>query len=109
MPMATFFFESITAAQALGFTAGSDSLVVANPTSNGAMMTAAFSAASSATPATVTLTDLATGRSIAFRATAGVEGGALGGPVTFADRSSLLVGASGPDNLSGTARGDGLF
>src|SRR4051812_34536562 len=64
--MATYFFETITAAQALGYVAATDTLVFSNPTSSGAKMTVLYNAATATSAATVTLIDNTTGRAVVF-------------------------------------------
>lgn len=100
--MATYAFESITAVQALGFMAASDSLAFSNPAASGNRTSVVYSPATTTPAPTVTLTDLTTGRAVVFGAT-------VGGQVSFADGSNVFVGNAGAETFSGTAQGDGLF
>lgn len=103
--MSTYSFASITDAQALGFSAASDSLVFENPASRGNHVSVSYNPGASTAAGTVTLTDPASGRAVVFGAALG------GGPsaITFADGSILIVGGTGADSESGGAQGDGLF
>src|SRR5471032_1248695 len=110
--MTTYFFESITAAQALAFTSA-DTLVFSNPTSSGAKMTVLYTVIP-ATPLTVasetvTLTDPTDGHTVVFGP--GIQGaGEAGHVVIFPDGSNLIVGNDGPaDTALGTAFNDGMF
>ena len=105
--MATYSFETITEAQAAGFTA-SDILLFANPADSARITTVLFVPS---VPATVTLVSGATGRAVTFNnAIVGVR------PV-FQDASILLIGAAGVDNFDAGAAtggsdgntGDGLY
>ena len=102
--MATYFFETITAAQALGYTAATDTLVFGNPTSSGAKTTVTFNAATATSAATETVTDLVTGRSVVFGVGFAGEGdNALTGTIVFPDGSNLYVGVAGASNDNPTA------
>jgi Ca2+-binding RTX toxin-like protein len=107
--MATYFFETITAAQALGFNAfaATDTLVFTNPTSSGHLTTVLYNAATATSAATVTVIDNADGRSVTFNNN--IQG--LGGATSvFPDGSTMFIGKVGiADNFTGTAGGDGLF
>src|ERR1700735_666420 len=109
--MATFIFETITAAQALAFDAATgDNLVFSNGASHGSAMTISYVAATALTPAEVVVTDTIDGHSVTFGA--GVEG--LGDPglgaAIFSDGSTLVVGSNtAGDNATGTALGDAMF
>jgi len=112
--MATYAFESITAGQALSFSATSDTLSFGNAASTGARTSVVYGPASTTSAATVSITDLTTGRTIVFGTTAdggGIlgEGGRPGEQGLYADGSSLFVGTAGADNVTGTASGDGFF
>ena len=112
--MATYFFETITAAQALGFTAASDTLVFGNPTSSGAKTSVTFNAATATQGATETVTDLVTGRSVVFGTGFAGEGdtATLTGTVVFQDGSNLYVGTTTTLDDTPTAStnfGDALF
>ncbi|WP_394764127.1 hypothetical protein, partial [Phenylobacterium sp.] len=116
--MSTYTFESITAAQALSFNSTGDSLIFNNATSSAAKMSVAYNAATALTPATVTVTDLVSGKIVVFGA--GVYD--LGNPAHLAlaaptfeiipDGSTLYVGSLGADSPTagaGSAAADGLF
>ena len=64
--MSTYFFETITAAQALGYTATTDALIFSNSTSSGNKTSVVFTAATFTVPASITVTDLVTGRAVVF-------------------------------------------
>ena len=59
--MATYNFETITADQALAYTASSDALIFSNPTSSASKVSVVFTAATFTTPASTSVTDLVTG------------------------------------------------
>src|ERR1041385_4296016 len=91
--MATFFFETITASQALGFVAPTDTLVFSNATSSAAKTSVVFNPATATSAATITITDLVTGRSVVFGAVIAGEGDlATTGAVVFPDGSNLFIG-----------------
>src|SRR6476659_1993923 len=64
--MATYFFETITPAQALSFTALTDTLVFSNPTSSGNKVSVLYTPGGPVTVPSETVTDLVTGRSVVF-------------------------------------------
>ena len=101
--MAAYAFESITAGQALSFSASNDTLSFGNAGSTGARTSVVYSPASTTSAATVNITDLTTGRTVVFGATV------AGGQGLFADGSNLIVGTAGADNATGSALGDGFF
>ncbi|MGZ3402080.1 MAG: calcium-binding protein, partial [Phenylobacterium sp.] len=111
--MATFFFETITAAQALGFTAATDTLVFSNPTSSGSKMTVLYNAATATSAATITLIDNADGHAVTFGSGLAGEGDpATTGAIVFPDGSNLFVGTAAADAPSAgtpTLFADGLF
>jgi Ca2+-binding RTX toxin-like protein len=112
--MAAYFFETITAGQALAFTAATDALVFSNRTSSGAQMSVVYNPAVAGADPTVTITDLVTRRIVVFGATAGGagilgEGGPPGQQVSFPDGSNVFIGGGGAENVTGTEFGDGLF
>ena len=104
--MATYAFASITDAQALGFSAVSDSLIFESPASRGNLVSVSYRPATSTSASTVTLVDPTSGRAVIFGA---ALGGAGPSAISFADGSILFVGGTGADSASGTAQGDGLF
>ena len=85
--MATYFFETITAAQALGYTAATDTLVFSNATSSAAKSTVLFNAATATQAATVSLIDNVTGKSVVFGLGVLGEGGFGNGAVVFPNAS----------------------
>src|SRR4051794_7890396 len=96
--MATYFFETITAAQALGYTAATDTLVFSNPTSSGSKMTVLYNAATATSAASITLIDNTTGRAVTFGGGIAGEGDAgTTGAIVFPDGSNLFVGTAGAD------------
>ncbi len=90
--MATYFFETITAAQAATFnTGGGDQLVFTNGTSSGAKMTVIYTQPTPLVPETITLIDNSDGKSVTFGP--GLQGaGETGHVVIFPDGSNLVVG-----------------
>ena len=102
--MATYFFETITAAQALAFTASSDTLVFGNTTSSGVKTSVVFNAATATSAATETVTDLVTGRSVVFGSLAAGEGHGTNGTLVFPDGTTLKIGRTGADSGDTTAR-----
>src|ERR1700704_6651190 len=95
--MATYFFETITATQALSYTAATDTLVFSNPTSSGAKMTVLYNAATATSAATITLIDNTTGRAVVFGSSLAGEGDTTNGAVVFPDASNLYIGTPGND------------
>src|SRR5258708_31860259 len=93
--MATLFFETITATQALGFNGatGGDVLVFTNPTSSGSKTSVIYNAATATSTATVTITDLITGRAVVFGTGVYGEGEGTNTVPVFADASTLVVGS----------------
>src|SRR5438445_6031697 len=109
--MATYFFETITAAQALGFSSTADTLVFSNSTSAGSKMSVLYNAATATSAPTVTITDLITGHAVVFGTNVygEGEGGSFTSPV-FPDASTLIVGSPVADDTGlGTSHNDGLF
>src|SRR5262249_24429304 len=108
--MATYTFETITAAQALTFDSTGDTLLFTNATSSGSKMTVLYNVATATQPATITLIDNAYGKSVTFgTGVAGLGEAGHTSPV-FLDTSTLIVdsdtsGGSG----TGGAGNDGLF
>src|SRR5437660_1541453 len=110
--MTTFFFESITAAQALAFNSTTDVLIFVNGTSAGDKMSVTYTV-TPATPLTVastaiTLTDLSDGKAVTFGT--GVQGLGEAGHTNpiFPDGSTLVVGDNVANDVgAGTAFGDG--
>jgi Ca2+-binding RTX toxin-like protein len=126
--MPTYFFETITAAQALTYSAASDTLVFSNPTSSASKTSVIYNAATPTSAATITVTDLVTGRAVTFDTTAGAVGAGTGGiqqegeltngAIVFPDGSNLVVGSNStapaaPDVVAlgsgATKFADGLF
>ena len=109
--MATYFFETITAAQALAFSS-TDSLVFTNSTSSGAKMTVLYTAPTALVSETITVIDNADGHSVVFGPGAQMLGEAGHGSAIFPDGSVLIIGADtagGNDTAAGGGLGDGLF
>ncbi|HSV03929.1 MAG TPA: calcium-binding protein, partial [Phenylobacterium sp.] len=115
--MATFVFETMTAAQATSFNGATDTIVFQNTASSGAKMSVAYEFTTTAPSATsnggvtvkdVVITDLSDGISHTFGT------GALGtNSFLFPDASTLFVGGTIDDVSSGDAKAsstnDGLF
>src|SRR6478609_8984060 len=106
--MATYFFETITAAQALGFTTA-DTLVFTNPLASGSRSTVLYNAATATSAATISLIDNTTGKTVVFGVGVAGEGTAATGLVVFPDGSDLFVGTTANDAPAGasTSFGDG--
>ena len=96
--MATYFFETITAAQALIFNGAADALVFTAANQVAADQRLIFNA-----NGTISVLSLA-GHSVTF-------GSALAGTaqIIFPDSSQMLVGSTVGDVLTGGAHSDGLF
>lgn len=109
--MATFYFENITASQAMSFTAN-DVLLFANSFSSAARTSVIFKPASPLSPETITITDLTTDRSVVFGGGIASHGdiNSPGGAIVFQDGSHLFVGGTVDDDpAAATGAGDGLF
>ena len=106
--MATYFFETITATQALNYAAATDQLVFTNATSTANKVSAVYTPSALSA---VTITDLVTGRAVAFGTGIYNEGSTTNGVIVFPDSSNLYVGSLGNDTNGGgsTALGDGIF
>jgi Ca2+-binding RTX toxin-like protein len=104
--MANYTFETMTAAQAMSFSAATDNLIFSNPTSSGAKMTVLYTAATASTPASITLIDNADGISHVFGP--GIANGSDAG-IQFPDGSNLVVGDPTANSEAGSAGNDGLF
>src|SRR3569623_1415018 len=109
--MATYVFETMTAAQAATYASSTDQILFTNSPSHAYTMSVAFittgeppsaTTLGSTTVTGATLTDLIDGKSVTFGT------GILGeSDFIFPDGSKLLVGATGVDAVSGTTAGDG--
>jgi Ca2+-binding RTX toxin-like protein len=95
--VATFVFETITAAQALAFNGAADTLVFTSASQIAANQRLIFDAEG-------TIRVFSTN---GLSATFGP--GLAGAQIIFPDSSQMLVGSSGGDVLTGGAHGDGLF
>src|SRR4051812_1953244 len=83
--MPTYFFETITAAQALSFNASNDTLVFSNPTSSGSKTSVLYNPASATQAATVNFVAVQVGADVVvFADSAGNNG--------TADDAITLVG-----------------
>ncbi|HEX4708874.1 hypothetical protein [Phenylobacterium sp.] len=97
--MASYVFETITAAQALSFNGALDTLVFTSPIQTGSSERLIFDA-----NGTITVFSNVAG----LRAIFG-PGLAGAGQIIYPDGSEMLVGSPGADVLTGGAHGDGLF
>jgi Ca2+-binding RTX toxin-like protein len=97
--VATYFFETITAAQALAFNGAADTLVFTSALQSAADERLIFNAGG-----TITVLSNLEGHSVTFGP--GLAGAAQ---IIFPDSSQMLVGSAGGDVLTGGAHGDGLF
>ena len=119
--MSTYFFESITAAQALAFNGQTDTLVFSTPAATGANTRVTFNPATATSQASLTMLDVTTGHVVVFGV--GLEhlhfpvypnGSALGisGPAGGEFFDSPLgdgnFGLAGPDTLHGLGGDDVL-
>jgi Ca2+-binding RTX toxin-like protein len=102
--VSTYFFETITSAQALAFNGQVDTLVFSNPRSTGASVRVTFNPASDNGPASLTVWDLSGGRIVVFGT--GLE--ALRSPV-FPDGSALGVATPAGSQITDGPLGDGTF
>src|SRR6185312_15195348 len=105
--MATFFFETITAAQALAFNATTDTLVFTNATSSGTKMSVTYNAATATSTATETVIDLVTGRSVVFGSNALQLGEAGHTTPVFGDASTLIIGSPAANDTGTIAAASG--
>ncbi|MBS0362192.1 MAG: hypothetical protein JSR98_12495, partial [Proteobacteria bacterium] len=97
--MSTYFFETITAAQALAFNGQVDALVFTNASQTGASERLIFNA-----DGTIRVLSNVDGVQATFGS--GLAGAAQ---IIYPDGSRMLVGSTGADLLTGGALGDGLF
>lgn len=100
--MATYVFETITAAQALAFNVAVDTLTFSNPAATGAGLRLTYTPATAISQGTLALLSQASGQTVVF----GV--GLAGAPVALPDGSIFAVGAPGAGSFVGGAKGDGL-
>ncbi len=113
MEMATFNFETITAAEALGFDGTTDDLVFTNPTSSGKLLSVSYVTI----PATlldaeyyIDVTDFATGMTVRFGTDVTFTSGIAGYTGTVLPDGSMLTIGSGSDDTVVTGAGnDALF
>ncbi|HEX7945219.1 MAG TPA: calcium-binding protein, partial [Phenylobacterium sp.] len=114
--MATYFFETITPAQAAAFNAGNDTLVFSNASET------ATSVAVSINPAATSFTLTASGRTVVFGPGFAAEyatfmpngsligmGSTIGDPLNGTALADALYGINGGDSLEGKAGADSLF
>ena len=102
--VATYTFETITAAQAMAFNGQVDSLVFSNPASTGASTRVTFNPATSAGPATLSVLDVSDNHLVVFGV--GLEG--MRFPV-YPNGSALGVESPGGGELFASSLGDGIF
>src|SRR4051812_30170935 len=113
--MATYFFETMTDAQAAAYNPTADSLVFGGAGESAKTTTVRFNAASATQGATVSLISGVTGKVLTFAATGAnnVAGGNfLLEDVVFPDSSKLFVGGTDTTNgdaVTGSAGTDGLY
>ena len=101
--MAIYFFEEITAAQALSYTP-SDVLVFTTPGLTASQVSVTFVPFTATTPDFITLT--APGKVVTFNDPGGYRGEL---DSAFSDGSLLYAGTTGNDNVTGTGGQDGLY
>ena len=98
--MATYFFETITDAQAASYDADSDTLVFQTPGERATITTVRFNPETATSPPTISLISGLTGRTVTFGD--GMIGEGLGASdpgIIFPDGSQLFVGTPGADNF----------
>src|SRR5437899_1710939 len=95
--MASYVFETITAAQALNFNGALDTLVFTTPSETGASERLIFN-----TNGTITVLSSVAGHQATFG-----PGLAGAGQIVYQDGSQMLVGSTGADALTGGAHNDG--
>jgi len=100
--MAAFVFETVTAAEAMAYSAAADSLSFQSPDATGAKVSVRFVPAVDATPEQVALT--LGSQTVNFGA--GIYGEA---GISFANGSMLFVGGPGGDTATGGDLADGLY
>lgn len=98
--MATYLFETVTAAQALAFNIATDTLTFSNPAATGAGLRLTYTPPTAISQGTLTVLSQASGQTVVF----GV--GLAGAPVVMPDGSLFAVGVRG--SFTGSARADGL-
>src|SRR4249920_879091 len=100
--MSTFFFETITDAQAAGFNAGgtTDTLVFGQTGERANITTVRFNAATATSAATITLISGLTGKAVTFAATLSSE--TVGKQPIFPDGSVLYIGTTGAGSFNAT-------
>jgi Ca2+-binding RTX toxin-like protein len=100
--MATYVFETITAAQALAFGAA-DTLTFSNPAATGAGLRLTYTPATAISQGTLSVLSLANGQTVVFGV--GLAGGIR---ATFADGSFAGVGLPSAGSFQGGPKGDGF-
>src|SRR5262245_50553068 len=100
--MATFFFESITDAQAATYSSATDTLVFLGGGESAKTTTIRFNAATATSGPTISVISGVTGRTVVFGAGLAGEAGTV-----FPDSSTLYVGTTGADTQAGDALGGG--
>jgi Ca2+-binding RTX toxin-like protein len=102
--MATYFFATITDAQAATYNAANDTLVFQTPGERANITTVRFNPASAVSTATVSIISGLTGRTVTFGEGMKGEGFNLADPgVIFPDGSSLFVGTDANDAVNHAA------
>lgn len=112
--MATFNFETITAAEALGFDGTTDDLVFTNPTSSGKLLSVSYVTipATLLAPAEyfIDITDFATGMTVRFGTDVTFTSGIAGYTGTvLPDGSRLTIGTGSGESVTTGAGNDALF
>lgn len=101
--MATYFFETITDAQAAAYNAAADTLVFQTAGERANLTTVRYNAATATSGATITLISGLTGKAVTFPSSFAGET-----PI-FPDSSILYVGTTGPNVTAGGNGGDALY
>src|SRR5690349_16188717 len=112
--MSTYFFETITDAQASAFNAASDTLVFSTTGERANITTVRYNAATATSAATITLISGLTGKAVTFAAT--LANDTFGNQPIFPDGSVLFVGSTAGTTFNSTTgapadpgTGDGLY
>jgi Ca2+-binding RTX toxin-like protein len=102
--MATYFFETITDAQAASFDATADNLVFGQTGERANTTTVVYNAATATAGASITLISGLTGKTVTFDAA-----DFAGETPIFPDSSVLFVGDTNNNTNTGSDGGDGLY
>src|SRR5262245_37057591 len=112
--MSTFFFETITDAQASAYNAATDNLVFGTTGERANITTVRYNPATATSAATITVISGLTGKTVTFAST--LANDTNGFQPIFPDGSQLFIGTSSGSTFNATtgapadpATGDGLY